>query len=227
MRRTTPAKPSVHGHGRRLLLTAARELFAEKGYNGTSTRDIADRAGVSEPMLFRHFGTKPKLFREAAVAPFTEFMDRYIEDYRSREHGKLGPAEEGRRFYDGLFRALFAERELLMAVMSAHQFGQVMDDVSQELRNALGEVLALIEEVVATEAAERHFSDFDLPATVRVMFGMVLSVALHGDWLMINDAVSYDRVLEAMTQLSVRGLQVPASPGTDGEAPRRSGPPPV
>ncbi|MDT7609129.1 MAG: hypothetical protein QOG96_3632, partial [Pseudonocardiales bacterium] len=40
-----PPKPSVHGHGRRLLLAAAGELFAERGYGGTSTRDIADRAG--------------------------------------------------------------------------------------------------------------------------------------------------------------------------------------
>jgi AcrR family transcriptional regulator len=204
-----PPKPSVHGHGRRLLLAAAGELFAERGYGGTSTRDIADRAGVSEPMLFRHFGNKATLFQEAAVTPFTEFMDQYIKEYRNRAHGQLSAAEEGRRFFDGLFRVLFAQRELLMALMSAHQFDEVADEISAQARDAFGLVLALFEEVVETEAEERGFADSDLPAMVRVMFSMALSVALHGDWLMIGGEVTYDRMLAAMTQMSVHGLRVP------------------
>src|ERR1700737_1950714 len=98
-----PAPPSVRGRGRQLLLDAARDLFAERGFKGTSTRDIADRAGVSEVMIFRHFGSKSTLFQEAVVQPFTSFMQHYIDDYQSREHGKLSPEEEGRALYSGLF----------------------------------------------------------------------------------------------------------------------------
>lgn len=209
MTRSAPPRGSVRGHGRRLLLEAARELFSERGYNGTSTRDIAERAGVTEPMLFRHFGSKPKLFQEAAVEPFTEFMDRYIEEYRGREHGRRSAAEEGRQFYSGLFAVLREERELLMALLAAHEFDQLVDDISGQISSAFGQVLELFEEVVATEAAERNFSDFDLQATVRVMFGMVLSVALHGDWLTQDGTVSDERMLEAMVAMSVRGLRVP------------------
>jgi AcrR family transcriptional regulator len=202
----TSSGPGVHGHGRRLLLQAARELFAQKGYSGASTREIAGRAGVTEPMLFRHFGTKQKLFQEAAVAPITEFINRYAEDYRNREHGKLSPEEEGRRFYGELFKVLYQERELLLALMSAHQFEQVVHDISQEVRSAFGQVLQMIEEVVASESIVRHFTDMDLQATVRVMFGMALSLALHGEWMTIPGTVSYDRMLDAMTRISVQGL---------------------
>jgi AcrR family transcriptional regulator len=204
-----PTPPNVRGRGRQLLLDAARELFAERGFKGTSTRDIAERAGVSEVMIFRHFGSKANLFQESVVEPFTSFMQRYIADYRSREHGKLSPEEEGRAFYTGLFDVLRAEREALLALMAARQFDDLPDTASAEVEAAFAEVLALVEEVVATEAQERHFTDFDLAPTARVMFSMVLAAALHGDWMGMGRKVSYDRVLETMTQLTVRGLRVP------------------
>jgi hypothetical protein len=143
------------------------------------------------------------------VEPFTSFMQRYVADYRSREHGKLTPEEEGRAFYTGLFDVLRAEREALLALMAARQFDDLPDAASTEVEAAFGQVLALLEEVVATEAEERRFTDFDLVPTVRVMFSMVLAAALHGDWMGMGRKVSYDRVLESMTQLSVRGLRVP------------------
>ncbi|WES63050.1 helix-turn-helix domain containing protein [Microbacter sp. GSS18] len=46
---------------REALLTAALELFAERGYAGATTAAIAERAGVSEMTLFRHFPTKDAL----------------------------------------------------------------------------------------------------------------------------------------------------------------------
>jgi AcrR family transcriptional regulator len=197
----------VHGRGRELLLAAAGELFGERGYAGTSTRDIAERAGVTEPMLFRHFGTKANLFQEAAVAPFVEFMRSYVADYRAREHGRLSAEEEGRRLYAGLFAALREQREPLMALLSAGRFAPVADEVSAQVREAFAQVIALFEEVVATESAERGFTDPDLPATVRVMFGMVLSAALHDDWMgMGTGPDDRDRMLAAMTRMAVRGL---------------------
>lgn len=47
---------------RRKLLTAALELFSRQGYQGTTTREIARRAGVSEALLFRHFASKEDLY---------------------------------------------------------------------------------------------------------------------------------------------------------------------
>lgn len=47
---------------RKELLTAALELFARQGYRGTTTKEIARRAGVSEALLFRHFPSKEDLY---------------------------------------------------------------------------------------------------------------------------------------------------------------------
>ncbi|MEO7039366.1 MAG: helix-turn-helix domain-containing protein, partial [Candidatus Elarobacter sp.] len=40
------------------ILAAARELFERNGTRGTTTREVAERAGVNEATLFRHFGSK-------------------------------------------------------------------------------------------------------------------------------------------------------------------------
>jgi len=45
------------------ILTAAAELFGEHGYKGTTTRMIAERAGVNEVTIFRQFGTKQGLLK--------------------------------------------------------------------------------------------------------------------------------------------------------------------
>jgi TetR/AcrR family transcriptional regulator len=55
------------------LLDAAVEAFSEGGFKGTSTRDIADRAGVHHPLITYHFKNKDRLWRAAADRIFREF----------------------------------------------------------------------------------------------------------------------------------------------------------
>src|SRR6476659_1401760 len=78
---TKKAKPKAtrrpRGEPRRLLLDAARELFARQDYRSTTTKEIAETAGVAEHLLFRSFGSKAALFREALVVPFTSFVDDF------------------------------------------------------------------------------------------------------------------------------------------------------
>ena len=55
------------------LLDAAIEAFSENGFKGTSTRDIADRAGVHHPLITYHFKNKDQLWRSSADRIFREF----------------------------------------------------------------------------------------------------------------------------------------------------------
>lgn len=47
---------------RAAIIRAVRRVFAEKGFDGTTTRELADAAGVSEALLFKHFPNKEALF---------------------------------------------------------------------------------------------------------------------------------------------------------------------
>ena len=70
------------------ILDAALVEFAEKGLHGASTEDIARRAGISQPYVFRLFGTKRELFKAVEARCFRqtlEIFQRAAEGKRGRE----------------------------------------------------------------------------------------------------------------------------------------------
>src|SRR5947199_8505939 len=70
------------------ILDAALEVFAQKGLNGASTEEIARRAGISQPYIFRLFGTKKELYLAGVARCFRqtlELMQRAAEGKRGEE----------------------------------------------------------------------------------------------------------------------------------------------
>jgi AcrR family transcriptional regulator len=65
-RRTRPSADET----RERILAAALEVFSERGFDGASTRDIAARAGVTQPLLNYHFRGKDELWRAAVDGVF-------------------------------------------------------------------------------------------------------------------------------------------------------------
>jgi AcrR family transcriptional regulator len=62
-----PKKPSKSDRTRAQILGAARDLFAEHGYDGASIRDVAARASIDPAMVIRYFRSKDELFARAAL----------------------------------------------------------------------------------------------------------------------------------------------------------------
>jgi len=62
---------------RRDIMDAAHDLFEEVGYDDARTAEIARRAGVSEPTVFRYFPTKA----DVAMAPFHEWVGRLTDQF--------------------------------------------------------------------------------------------------------------------------------------------------
>src|SRR4051795_11316451 len=61
------------------VLDAAVAEFAQSGLHGTSTERIAQRVGLSQPYLFRLFGTKKQIFVEAIERCFAETLELFQE----------------------------------------------------------------------------------------------------------------------------------------------------
>src|SRR5712691_3160978 len=68
------------------ILDAAQIEFADRGFAGTSTEDIARRAGISQPYLFRLFGTKKELFK----ASVERCLRETLEAFQAAAQGKQG-----------------------------------------------------------------------------------------------------------------------------------------
>src|SRR5258708_30190837 len=63
---------------REAITDAARAIFAEKGFHGTTTRELAQAASVSEALLFQHFPNKEAIYEAMLAACFkTEAFRRY------------------------------------------------------------------------------------------------------------------------------------------------------
>lgn len=57
---------------REVIVAAASELFAERGYRGTSVEEIARRSGVTPPVVYEHFSSKVELYRDLLERHFAE-----------------------------------------------------------------------------------------------------------------------------------------------------------
>jgi AcrR family transcriptional regulator len=98
---------------RELLLEAALKVFAEHGTRGATTRRIAHAAGVNEVTLFRHFGSKDGLLREAlATSPRAlAFVDTHLPETPVDPHGELT------EFCRHHHRTLFESRSIIRKCM--------------------------------------------------------------------------------------------------------------
>lgn len=63
------------------IMTAARAIFAEKGYTGHVISEIAERAGVVEGTIYRFFANKNDLLQQVAEAWFQEMMDQSAANF--------------------------------------------------------------------------------------------------------------------------------------------------
>lgn len=210
-RLATPSDIS-YGTGRDRLLTAAREVFAEKGFRGATTRDIAERAALTEPMIFRYYGSKAALFEQAAVEPVVAFMDDYIAEWTAREHGAADAVSEARGFLKRLIEVMRADRELLLAIQAAGQFDTALEPAADRLREAFRRIARMFETVVETEFTLRGLHSSDRAAFVRVLLGMVIALSLHDDWLDVGEGkgfVSFERLIDEAARVAVFGVSGP------------------
>src|SRR5919198_3258216 len=96
------------------ILDVALAAFAEGGYAGTSTEDIAREAGISQPYLFRLFGTKKELFKATVVRCFRETL----EIFQRAVEGKRG--EEALHAMGDAYVRLLSDRTYLRSQMQAY-----------------------------------------------------------------------------------------------------------
>ena len=114
-----PRAAAPEGPARERLLEAALEVFAERGFEGARTRDIAERAGANLGLLSYYFGDKHALWREAVARAFGE-METELAAIRAEQASRADAADE-RAELEALLRGLvrfLARRPAFMQLMN-------------------------------------------------------------------------------------------------------------
>lgn len=198
-RRTTRSRRSGD-EVRARMLTAARELFAERGYAGATTKQISDRAEVGEVLLFRHFGSKSGLFDEAVLAPFESFVDAWLERWSRHTPSGDDMFALGRGYIELLYGFFDDNRELVLALLSAQAHHSATADRLQDMFGRLAET-------VRQGSDEYGLPSRDAVTTVRLTFGMVLSTVEHAELFFAKDKrPSRDELIDEMTRYMLYGL---------------------
>jgi len=130
------------------VLDAALVEFAGLGYAGTSTEDIARRAGISQPYLFRLFGTKKELY----IASVTRCFRETLELFQRSAEGLRG--EEALHAIGSAYQEqLLSNRTWLRAQMQAYAATED-DEIRAVVRAGFGDLVAYVRRVSGADGSQ-------------------------------------------------------------------------
>jgi TetR/AcrR family transcriptional regulator len=111
---------------RELILKSASEVFGLRGYSGTTTDQVAQAAGISQPYVVRMFGTKEKLFLEVLERALTKLVEAFAAVL---EHNRAtgGSKAELTQALGLAYADLIEDRGILLSLMQG--FVQGHDEV--------------------------------------------------------------------------------------------------
>jgi AcrR family transcriptional regulator len=162
------------GAPRQLLLDAARALFARQDYRSTTTREIALAAGVTEHLLFRHFGSKAALFREALVVPFTNFVNEFGRTWQSVVPEETDEDELAGHFVGRLYDVFVEHQGLLLTLMASEALSEEekADAGIADVRRALRVLGRISAEGMHLRGLRSDHPDLPAHSTVAMIAGM-------------------------------------------------------
>jgi AcrR family transcriptional regulator len=183
------------------LIEAAARLYAEAGYRGATTRRIAGEAGVNEITLFRHFGSKDALIREAIsradtlLAPDVALPESPRDPFREvRDWARAHLADlRGRR---SLIRTRMGEVEAHPGIFSAE------NSPPAAAAKALSRYLRRLRESGAAKAP------FDEVAASTMLMGVLFADAMGRDIMPDLYRNDPDQALDQYVKLFLRGIGV-------------------
>ena len=201
------------GEERRLqILAVAVSLFSQKGFRGTTTKEIAQAAGVSEAMVFRHFATKQELYSA-------------ILDHKACASGRFDPAEMAadaiaRKDDRGVFESLALgalvhhetdpqfQRLLLHSALEKHELAQMFfDTIVRHVYEFLGNY-------IRERQHDGAFIEIDPAIVVRCFIGMVMHHSLNNnlwdpDRRLLN--ISNESAAKHFTDILLKGITSPVA----------------
>ncbi|CAM2809597.1 TetR/AcrR family transcriptional regulator [Saccharomonospora xinjiangensis] len=179
---------------RQQLLDVARSLFARKGFDGTSVEEIAQKANVSKPVVYEHFGGKEGIYAVVVDRETRVLLDRMVSTLHGGhprellEQAAVALLAYVEDCHDG-FRILVRDSPV---ASSTGTFSTLLNDIASQ-----------VEYVLAHEFDSRGYDDKLAPLYAQALVGMV---ALTGQWWLDARKPKRDEVAAHLVNLAWNGL---------------------
>jgi TetR/AcrR family transcriptional regulator len=160
---------------RKAIVDAAVRLFAERGFRGTTTRDIAASVGVTEPVLYQHFRTKSELYRAILEAKAREGSEKTIAALE-----RYSRSSDDRGFFTQLATLIldqYAKDPDFMRLLfhSALEGGELSEYFFRDYVQCLHE---LVTGYISRRARARAFRKIDSLLACRAFIGMAVQLSM-------------------------------------------------
>jgi AcrR family transcriptional regulator len=156
------------------IIETAMDLFAGKGYEGTSIREIAERASVNLAMVNYYFGSKEKLFEN--IVEYKSAVTRGLLD-EILKNDKLSSIEKIYAIIDSYVEKLFIHRSFHRLI-----YQELILNQREELQNSIVNHLApnsvIIKRIIETGIKNEEFKKVDVELTLASLMGTINQVLL-------------------------------------------------
>lgn len=184
------------------IVEAAYNLFSRKGFGGTTTREIAESAGVSELTLFRHFQNKLNLLGQVMIQHATVAkLEKVLEETQKRSF------EEGFHYFAQVFLTLLEEKYPMIRLMI------IEATANPELKTLVGPIPVKLRQALVTHLRRginegRVREDLDLELVAQSFLWIFLSyVMTRSDVGQKFCPFPSEEVARASTEIFLRGLR--------------------
>jgi len=180
------------------ITRAAARVFAERGFHGASTQDIADRLGIRQASLYYYFRSKEAALEEVCARG----VEGFFETAAAIAAGPEAPPTKVRRLIEAHLTPLIDRRDFVKVFLLERQH------LPPERRRRIGKwsraYERVIEDVVQAGVAGGDFrADIDPRLATLALLGMVKSVS---DWYGREPDAPLDRIVAAFSRLTLEGI---------------------
>ncbi|GIH51351.1 MULTISPECIES: TetR/AcrR family transcriptional regulator [Microbispora] len=180
---------------RRQLLSAAQEVFVENGYHAAAMDEIAERAGVSKPVLYQHFPGKLELY--------LALLDLHVDDMVTRCRQALESTTDNKQRVQAAIGAFFdfvssqGEAFRLVFESDLRNVAPVRQRMERSLHESAEAISRVIQEDTGCSSDEAHLLGVGL-------VGMAEVSARY--WLSSHGSIPKEAATQLMARLAWRGI---------------------
>jgi len=173
--------PQSEDQTRTRILNAAQRLFASLGYDGTTTRDLAQAAGVAEGTLFRHFANKKAILIEVATQGWVEILTDLLTELSEMGSYKAVAQVMRRRMWN------FKKNADMMRVcfMEAQFHPELRDRIQSEV---IGKMTHVAEAFFQTAMDKGIYRPMNPKIVAQIFLGMFAIAGFSHNTMMEPDA---------------------------------------
>lgn len=193
--------PQTEEDTRTKILQAALQLFAKRGYDGTTTKDLAKQAGVAEGTLFRHFSNKKAILIEVATTGWVDILTDLLTELSEMGSYKAVSQVMRRRMLN------MQKNKNLMQVcfVEAQYHPELRDSIQSEVINKMTDVAEAFFETAMEKGIYRRMN----PKIVAKVFLGIFAIAGFSEETVINPDASpqaMQEMAEGISDIFLRGV---------------------